>query len=66
MINVGSVGKPKIGRPNPTYAIIEITEDKEVKVQFRYLEYEYKRIMKDCIMLNFPSSITNSYETGKE
>ena len=66
LINVGSVGKPKIGRPNPTYAIIEITEDKEVKVQFRYLQYEYKRIMKDCIMLNFPSSITNSYETGKE
>lgn len=66
LINVGSVGKPKIGRPNPTYAIIEITESSEVKVQFRYLDYEYKRIIKDCIMLNFPAAITNSYETGKE
>ena len=45
---------------------VVFASDKEVKVQFRYLQYEYKRIMKDCIMLNFPSSITNSYETGKE
>lgn len=66
LINVGSVGKPKIGKPNPTYAIIEILENGEVKVQFRYLEYEYKRIVKDCAMLNFPSDITSSYETGKE
>lgn len=66
LINVGSIGKPKIGRPNPTYAIIEITENSEVKVEFRYLDYEYKRIIKDCIMLNFPAAITNSYETGKE
>ncbi|ETJ29577.1 Ser/Thr protein phosphatase family protein, partial [human gut metagenome] len=24
-INCGSVGKPKIGRPNPTYCIMDIT-----------------------------------------
>ena len=66
LINVGSVGKPKIGKPNPTYAIIDIEENGEVKVTFRYLDYEFKRIVKDCTMLNFPSSITSSYETGKE
>lgn len=66
LINVGSVGKPKIGKPNPTYCIIEITTTGEVKVQFRYLEYEFKRIIKDCTILKFPSSITSSYETGKE
>lgn len=66
LINVGSVGKPKIGKPNPTYAIIEIEENGEVKVTFRYLEYEFKRIVKDCTMLNFPPAITSSYETGKE
>ena len=66
LINVGSVGKPKIGKPNPTYAIIEIEENGEVNVTFRYLEYEFKRIVKDCTMLNFPAAITSSYETGKE
>ena len=35
-------------------------------VTIRELEYEYRRIMKDCIMLNFPSAIVNSYETGQE
>ena len=65
-INVGSVGKPKIGKPNPTYAIIEINDAGEVNVTFRYLDYEFKRIVKDCTMLNFPSEITSSYETGKE
>ena len=66
LINVGSVGKPKIGKPNPTYTIIEIKDNGEIVVQVRYLEYEYKRIMKDCTMLNFPTAITSSYETGKE
>ena len=61
LINVGSLGKP-----NPTYAIIEIEDNGEVKVTFRYLEYEFKRIVKDCTMLNFPIAITSSYETGKE
>ena len=66
LINVGSIGKPKIGKPNPTYAIIEVEDNEEVKVTFRYLEYEFKRIVKDCAILKFPSEITSSYETGKE
>ena len=66
LINVGSVGKPKIGRPNITYAILDINNLGKVDVTIRELKYEYKRIMKDCTMLNFPSAIVNSYETGQE
>lgn len=66
LLNVGSVGKPKIGRPNSTYAIIDIDDNKRVKVSFKELQYEYKRIVKDCSILNFPSSLINSYETGQE
>lgn len=66
LVNVGSVGKPKIGRPNCTYAIIDISDDGDVDVKFREVEYEFKRIVKDCVMLNFPSSISHSYETGQE
>lgn len=65
-INTGSVGKPKIGRPNATYVLIEIKEDKTVDVKFRELEYEYKRIVKDAQMLNFPSQLIASYESGTE
>ena len=66
IVNVGSIGKPKIGRPNITYAILNIDDAGNVDVTIRELEYEYRRIMKDCIMLNFPSAIVNSYETGQE
>ena len=65
-INVGSVGKPKIGRPNCTYALIDISDDGEVNVSIREIEYEFKRIVKDCTMLNLPNSITHSYESGQE
>ncbi len=65
-INVGSVGKPKIGKPTPTYSIIEITYSKEVLVSFRHLDYEFKKIVKDCTMLKFPSSLIDSYITGQE
>ena len=65
-VNTGSVGKPKIGRPNATYVLIEIKEDKSVDVKFRELEYEYKRIVKDAQMLKFPSQLVSSYESGTE
>lgn len=65
-INTGSVGKPKIGRPNATYVLIEIKEDKTVNIKFRELEYEYKRIVKDAQMLKFPSHLVASYESGTE
>ncbi|GAB6168602.1 metallophosphoesterase family protein [Clostridium carnis] len=65
-INVGSVGKPKIGRPNITYCLIDINENSDIKVKFRELEYEFKRIVKDTKMLNFPTPLVNSYETGNE
>lgn len=65
-INVGSVGKPKIGRPIPTYCIIDIDDNSNIDVNFRYVEYEYKRIVKDCTMLRFPSQLIESYVTGRE
>lgn len=65
-VNVGSVGKPKIGRPNCTYSLIDISDNGQVNVFFREIEYEFKRIVKDCTMLCFPAAITNSYESGQE
>lgn len=65
-VNVGSVGKPKIGRPNPTYCILNINGPSDINVEFKELEYEFKKIVKDCTMLNFPANLVNSYKTGQE
>ena len=65
-INVGSIGKPKIGRPNITYSIIEINENGKSNVHFRELEYDNHKIIKDCQMLNFPNALVESYKSGAE
>ncbi|GIM29054.1 phosphoesterase [Clostridium polyendosporum] len=66
LINDGSVGKPKIGRPNATYVILEITKDPNIKTQIKEINYEYKRTVKDAEMKGFPTPLVHSYETGTE
>ncbi|NFH69294.1 metallophosphoesterase family protein [Clostridium botulinum] len=65
-INCGSIGKPKIGRPNLTYCLLDINELNGVKAQIKELEYEYPRIVKDMTLLNFPSKLIKSFEKGLE
>lgn len=65
-VNCGSVGKPKIGIPKITYSILDIQADSKVKCQIRYVDYEYHKMIKDMEMLNFPSRLVLSYETGLE
>lgn len=65
-VNDGSVGKPKIGRPNPTYCILDVERNRAVKAQIREISYEVKRIVKDMTMLNFPEALIRSFETGVE
>ena len=65
-INCGSIGKPKIGRPNSTYCIIDITKFGGVKVKTKEISYEVKKIIKDMTMLKFPQDLIRSFETGVE
>ncbi len=65
-INSGSVGKPKIGRPNSTYCILNISKEDGMKVQIKEIPYAYKRIIKDMTMLNFPKELIQSFESGLE
>lgn len=65
-INCGSIGKPKIGRPNLTYCILDITKESEIKVQIKELPYEYKKIVQDMTILDFPSRLIQSFEKGVE
>lgn len=65
-VNSGSVGKPKIGRPNSTYCILNISKNDGLKVQIKEITYEYKRIVKDMTLLNFPEQLIQSFEKGQE
>lgn len=64
LINDGSVGKPKIGRPNATYGIL--TCDKDI-IGFEIIEisYEYEKTIKAMEERNFPKEIIDSLRTGK-
>ncbi|SHE42129.1 metallophosphoesterase family protein [Clostridium fallax] len=66
LINDGSVGKPKIGRPNSTYVIIDLNKDTNTKIEIKELSYDFHKTIKDMEMKNFPSSLINSYRTGLE
>lgn len=65
-INTGSVGKPKIGRPNSTYCIINIDNENKVETRFKEISYEVKKIIKDMTMLKFPPTLIQSFEKGIE
>lgn len=65
-VNDGSIGKPKIGRPNPTYCILDVEDNSPIKAEIREITYEVKRIVKDMTMLKFPESLIRSFETGVE
>lgn len=66
IVNCGSVGKPKNGTPNATYAILEIENKKMPKVTIKSVEYEFTRTMKDMELKNFPVPLVKSYESGLE
>lgn len=65
-VNCGSVGKPKIGRPNSTYCILDITKENPIKIQFKELAYPVQKIIKDMTMLNFPTQLIQGFEKGVE
>jgi len=65
-VNSGSVGKPKIGRPNSTYCILNINKSDGMKVQIKEIPYAFKRIIKDMTLLNFPEALIKSFESGLE
>ena len=65
-VNCGSIGKPKIGRPNSTYCLLDVTENAGVKVEIKEVEYDIKKIIKDITMLDFPSMLIESFRTGIE
>lgn len=63
MINDGSVGKPKIGRHNITYALINI-EDK-VSAEIIELEHDNWPLIEELKKLNVHEAVITSFIEGK-
>lgn len=66
LINDGSVGKPKIGTPNSTYCILNITNEGNIDAKIKHVQYEVHKIVKDMQILDFPSSLIESFKNGVE
>ncbi|WP_027624145.1 metallophosphoesterase family protein [Clostridium lundense] len=66
IINEGSIGKPKIGRPNSTYVLLNIEENKDIEVEFIEIAYNYEAIIVEMKKKGFPEKLIQSYKTGKE
>ncbi|MDO4535982.1 MAG: metallophosphoesterase family protein [Clostridium perfringens] len=65
IINDGSVGKPKNGTPNGTYAILNISPD-DFNAEINVVQYNYEKIMSKMRNLDFPEKLIKSYKLGKE
>lgn len=65
-INCGSIGKPKIGRPNITYCLLNIDTQAGVSANIKEITYDFKNLVDHMNQLNFPQELIHSFEIGLE
>jgi putative phosphoesterase len=63
LINSGSVGKPKLGRPNATYAILELDWNLE-RVEIVELEYPLEELVEALVKNGFSEKLIEEIRTG--
>lgn len=63
VINAGSVGKPKHGDPQAVYALVEI--DKEVKVEFRKVPYDFESTARAIGSSGLPEEFAAGLRMGR-
>jgi len=66
LVNDGSVGKPKNGKPHSTYVILNIEKNKDIKVEVKEVPYDTLKTIKDMEIKNFPSKLIYSIKSGNE
>lgn len=68
LINDGSIGKPKNGRPNSTYALIEISYKTTwyIDAQIVEIPYDYEKTIKTMEEKNFPKDLIHFLAEGRE
>ncbi|MZP29986.1 hypothetical protein GTO91_09745 [Heliobacterium undosum] len=62
IINVGSVGKPKQGNPNATYALIQLGDT--VAVTFREVAYDVDTVVSEMKGHGHPQALIDIIQTG--
>jgi len=65
LLNDGSIGKPKIGRPNGTYMEIDISKG-NIDTEIVEFEYDYEKTATDMEKKNIPSACVKNIRTGIE
>jgi phosphoesterase, MJ0936 family len=65
-INCGSIGKPKISRPNITYCLFNIDSEGIVSTNIKEIPYTFNNLVKRMHELNYPKELILSFETGLE
>jgi putative phosphoesterase len=65
-INCGSIGKPKIGRPNITYCLFTIDGNADVSTNIKEIPYDFSKLVKHMHELNFPKELILTFENGLE
>lgn len=65
-INCGSIGKPKIGRPNITYCIFNVDQKGDISAEIKEITYDFKKIVADMTLFNFPTELVQSFKIGLE
>lgn len=65
LLNDGSIGKPKIGRPNGTYIILDI-QKKILNVEFIEFQYDYEKTALAMKKKGIHLSCINNIRTGIE
>ena len=65
LLNDGSIGKPKIGRPNGTYLIINI-EKENLETEIIEFEYDYDKTANAMERKGIHKNCINSIRTGIE
>lgn len=62
VINTGSVGKPKIGRPNASYILFDTDS---LNGEIIEVEYDYEKLAHEIEKKNFPQKYADIIRTGK-
>lgn len=64
-INCGAIGRPaNDGRTNVCYALLSVSEKKEIAVEFIPLEYDYERLVAEMRSEKLPGEFIETIETG--
>lgn len=63
LLNTGSVGKPKFGRPEASFIVLSINGE-SIKPEIISIPYDTKRMTDHLIQNKFPEKLINAIKTG--